>query len=73
MKRPALLNKKLIRELKALASLEDPYSIITGKTMCTNDFYEGLYISWNYDFKSGGEHTGQVLESVALPRDKNVN
>lgn len=41
VKRPALLNKKLIRELKALASAEDPYSIISGKTMCTNDFYEG--------------------------------
>jgi uridine phosphorylase len=43
VKRPALLNKKLIRELKALASPEDPYNIVTGKTMCTNDFYEGTY------------------------------
>ena len=44
VKRPALLNKKLIRELKALASPEDPYSIVTGKTMCANDFYEGTAI-----------------------------
>ncbi|XP_065218420.1 uridine phosphorylase 1-like [Planococcus citri] len=41
VKRPALLNKRLIRELKALATPEDPYAIVTGKTMCSNDFYEG--------------------------------
>lgn len=43
VKRPALLNKKLIREIKALVSSEDPYSVLSGKTMCTNDFYEGLH------------------------------
>ncbi|XP_017782199.1 PREDICTED: uridine phosphorylase 1 isoform X2 [Nicrophorus vespilloides] len=39
--RPAILDKKVIRELKALADVEDPYETVTGKTMCTSDFYEG--------------------------------
>lgn len=39
--RPAKLDKKLARELKALASADDPYDTIIGKTLCTNDFYEG--------------------------------
>ncbi|XP_034247540.1 uridine phosphorylase 1 isoform X2 [Thrips palmi] len=39
--RPARLDKKLTRELKALATAEDPYDTIIGKTMCTYDFYEG--------------------------------
>lgn len=39
--RPARLDKKLTRELKALASAEDPYDTMIGKTMCTYDFYEG--------------------------------
>lgn len=39
--RPARLDKKLARELKALASNEDPYDTLIGKTMCTYDFYEG--------------------------------
>uniref|UniRef100_T1PEU7 Phosphorylase n=1 Tax=Musca domestica TaxID=7370 RepID=T1PEU7_MUSDO len=39
--RPAKLDKKLARELKALASPDDPYDTIIGKTLCTNDFYEG--------------------------------
>ncbi|XP_017470386.1 PREDICTED: uridine phosphorylase 1 isoform X2 [Rhagoletis zephyria] len=39
--RPAKLDKKLARELKALASEDDPYDTIIGKTLCTNDFYEG--------------------------------
>lgn len=41
VKRPAKLDKKLIRELKAMADVEDPYETICGKTMCTSDFYEG--------------------------------
>lgn len=41
VQRPAKLDKKLSRELKALAEPEDPYDTIIGKTMCTNDFYEG--------------------------------
>lgn len=41
MQRPAKLDKKLSRELKALTEPEDPYDTIIGKTMCTNDFYEG--------------------------------
>jgi len=40
--RPATLDKKLARELKALADpLQDPYDTVSGKTMCTYDFYEG--------------------------------
>lgn len=40
--RPAKLDKKLARELKALSDPEtDPYDTVTGKTMCTYDFYEG--------------------------------
>lgn len=41
MQRPAKLDKKLTRELKGLADVNDPYDTITGKTMCTHDFYEG--------------------------------
>lgn len=39
--RPAKLDKKLARELKSLASPDDPYDTFIGKTQCTNDFYEG--------------------------------
>lgn len=39
--RPAKLDKRLARELKSLADPEDPYDTVNGKTMCTNDFYEG--------------------------------
>lgn len=40
--RPAKLDKKLARELKALADpTQDPYDVVSGKTMCTYDFYEG--------------------------------
>ncbi|CAO1436563.1 unnamed protein product [Diamesa hyperborea] len=40
--RPAKLDKKLARELRALSDPEtDPYDTVTGKTMCTYDFYEG--------------------------------
>lgn len=42
--RPAKLDKKLARELKALADpTQDPYDTVIGKTMCTHDFYEGTY------------------------------
>ncbi|KAJ2950015.1 hypothetical protein O0L34_g11352 [Tuta absoluta] len=41
IQRPAKLDKWLVRELKALADPEDPYDTVTGKTMCTYDFYEG--------------------------------
>lgn len=40
--RPAKLDKKLARELKGLADpTQDPYDTVSGKTMCTYDFYEG--------------------------------
>jgi hypothetical protein len=36
------LDRKLARELKALADpTTDPYDTVSGKTMCTYDFYEG--------------------------------
>lgn len=41
IQRPGILDKKLVRELKALAHADDPYDTITGKTLCTSDFYEG--------------------------------
>ncbi|KAL1506161.1 hypothetical protein ABEB36_005574 [Hypothenemus hampei] len=41
VKRPAILDKKLARELKALASVDDPYDTTVGTTMCAEDFYEG--------------------------------
>lgn len=40
--RPAKLDRKLARELKALSDpTQDPYDTVIGKTMCTHDFYEG--------------------------------
>lgn len=41
IQRKALLDKKLVRELKALHLQDDPYDTVTGKTLCTMDFYEG--------------------------------
>lgn len=42
IQRPAKLDKRLARELKALSDPEDPYDTVMGKTMCTYDFYEGI-------------------------------
>lgn len=41
VKRPAKLDKKLVRELKALATPDDPYETVTATTLCAEDFYEG--------------------------------
>ncbi|KFM57843.1 Uridine phosphorylase 2, partial [Stegodyphus mimosarum] len=42
VKRPAVLDKELAAELKAIADSEFPdYHAVVGKTMCTYDFYEG--------------------------------
>ncbi|XP_044004287.1 uridine phosphorylase 1-like [Aphidius gifuensis] len=41
VKRPAILDEKLAEELHSLASPDDCYKTIVGKTMCTSDFYEG--------------------------------
>ncbi|XP_034947858.1 uridine phosphorylase 1-like [Chelonus insularis] len=41
LRRPAKIDKQLTRELKAMAHEDDPYETVVGKTMCTNDFYEG--------------------------------
>lgn len=43
IQRPTKLDKKLARELKGLADpANDPYDTVVGKTMCANDFYEGI-------------------------------
>jgi len=39
--RPAILDKHLVTELTALARPDDSYKVVSGKTMCTLDFYEG--------------------------------
>lgn len=45
VQRPTKLDKKLARELKNLADpTMDPYDTVLGKTMCANDFYEGIEI-----------------------------
>ncbi|XP_049798014.1 uridine phosphorylase 1 isoform X1 [Schistocerca nitens] len=41
IQRPARLDKKLVSHLKSMADPDDPYDTITGRTMCTYDFYEG--------------------------------
>ncbi|KAF7281620.1 hypothetical protein GWI33_004482 [Rhynchophorus ferrugineus] len=41
VKRPCKFDKKLVRELKAMADPEDPYDTTVGTTMCAEDFYEG--------------------------------
>ncbi|XP_074096589.1 uridine phosphorylase 1 isoform X1 [Cotesia typhae] len=41
VRRPAKLDKQLVKELNAMAHPEDPYDTVIGKTMCTHDFYEG--------------------------------
>ncbi|XP_018573889.1 uridine phosphorylase 1 isoform X2 [Anoplophora glabripennis] len=41
VKRPAKFDRRLVRELKALADKDDPYETVTGTTMCADDFYEG--------------------------------
>lgn len=41
MRRPAKFDRQLARDLKALAHRDDPYDTVIGKTMCSNDFYEG--------------------------------
>lgn len=43
VRRPAKLDRKLVRELKALAEPEDPYETVVGTTMCAIDFYEGKW------------------------------
>ena len=48
MQRPAKLDKKLVRDLKAIADPDDPWQTVSGKTMCTYDFYEGIKKSKNF-------------------------
>lgn len=47
--RPAKLDKKLAKELKSLADPDtDPYPTVMGKTMATDDFYEGKILPQSY-------------------------
>lgn len=39
--RPATLDRKLLEEIQQLSRPDDPWRVHVGKTMCTNDFYEG--------------------------------
>ncbi|XP_048237739.1 uridine phosphorylase 1-like [Haliotis rufescens] len=41
VKLPSFLDKELCQELLAMASEDDHFQTIIGKTMCTHDFYEG--------------------------------
>ncbi|CAG0919594.1 unnamed protein product [Notodromas monacha] len=41
VRRPAELDAELVDELMELANPDDPWQTECGKTMCTNDFYEG--------------------------------
>ncbi|XP_050509121.1 uridine phosphorylase 1-like [Diabrotica virgifera virgifera] len=41
IKRSTELDKELCQELKSLSSPDDDFQVISGITMCTNDFYEG--------------------------------
>ena len=41
MRRKSHLDTKLREDLVGLAHEEDPYDTVVGKTMCTDDFYEG--------------------------------
>ena len=44
VRRPARLDRTLARELQSLSEPDDPYETVTGKTMCTYDFYEGNWL-----------------------------
>jgi uridine phosphorylase len=41
IKRPATLDERLIKRLIGCSRPEDNFKVVTGKTMCTLDFYEG--------------------------------
>ena len=41
VERPAVLDHGLAMDLCALVKPEDAFQVVTGKTMCTLDFYEG--------------------------------
>jgi hypothetical protein len=44
VRRRAVLDRSLARELLSLSEPDDPYETVTGKTMCTYDFYEGKWL-----------------------------
>jgi uridine phosphorylase len=48
VQRPARLDKKLAKDLKALAEPSALYDTVVGKTMCTYDFYEGKIVLLYY-------------------------
>ena len=42
-RRPAKFDKELVQQLKNVGKDGDAFKIHTGTTMCTYDFYEGLF------------------------------
>ena len=52
MQRTAKLDKWLARDLKSMAEPAQLYDTVTGKTMCTYDFYEGKNFYKQFVFKS---------------------
>jgi hypothetical protein len=65
VKRPAKLDKKLARELRALSQPDDPYETVTGKTMCTYDFYEGkLSIKNTESSEKNKARTNKIENSI---------
>lgn len=45
VQRTAKLDKRLARDLKSMAEPSQLFDTVTGKTMCTYDFYEGKNFS----------------------------
>ena len=41
IQRPAVFNQELAEELKSLHEEKDGYELVTARTMCAMDFYEG--------------------------------
>ena len=66
LRRPAVLDKQLAEELKALHMPEDKWETYIGRTMCTTDFYEG-----QFDCLAGDRAgRGQSQRDLAWPRLK---
>lgn len=42
VKRPAILDQELAKELVNCSRSEDDFKVVDGNTMCTLDFYEGM-------------------------------
>lgn len=50
--RPAKLNQSLAEEIKSLADPQnDGFQTVTGKTLATDDFYEGIFFQIYFFFE----------------------